>query len=253
MKKCVTKHIRLGQRTDYKVCDIHAHIIPGVDDGATSFNMAMDVIYMAHSQGAKSIVCTSHSGYNTKNYFNNLRLLQNKVDKENLGIRLYSGCEVYCCLDDMDDIVVGLQNKTIPTINNTKYVLVEFTPRVKVSEMVYCLQYLHEFGYKTIIAHIERYHALYSSSKWIDLLQNMGCLFQVNAYSFMDTEDEQVKRFARNLLKEKRVSFIGSDTHGTDYRPYTIKNGVDYIYEHCFAEYAKDICYRNAKNMLNMK
>lgn len=253
MKRCVTKHVLHGKQTNYKVYDIHSHIIPGVDDGATSFNMAMSLAYMAYLQGTKSIVCTSHDGYNTKTYFRNLKVLQEKINKENLGIKLYSGCEIYCDLDTIDQIVEGLNNKEIPTINNTNYVLVEFSPRVKVSEMVYCLKYLHEFGYQTIIAHVERYCVLHTSSQWINLLQKMGCLFQVNAYSFMNTDDEQTKEFARKLLKEKYISFIGSDAHGTHYRPYAIKNGIDYIYENCRVDYAKDICYRNAKNMLNMK
>jgi protein-tyrosine phosphatase len=242
-----------GKQTDYKVYDIHAHIIPGVDDGAENFNMAMNVVYMAYLQGTKNIVCTSHDGYNTKKYFRNLKVLQRQIDKANLGVTLHPGCEIYCCFDDMDDIVADLKNKTIPTINGTEYVLVEFSPYANVSEMIYCLKYLHEFGYKTIIAHVERYRVLHTSSQWITLMQRMGCLFQVNAYSFVDTEDKAIKVFAQNLLKEKRISFIGSDTHGTDYRPYAVQNGVDYIYKNCDVEYAKDICYRNAKNMLNMK
>lgn len=253
MKKCVTKHTLHGKQTNYKVFDIHAHIIPGVDDGATDFNMAMDVIYMAYLQGTTNIVCTSHDGYNTKQYFRNLKVLQQRIDKANIGITLHPGCEVYCCAGDMEYIVADLYNNIIPTINGTEYVLVEFDTHVKASEMVYCLKYLTERGYKPVIAHVERYHVLHTSKQLIMLLQNMGCLFQVNAYSFIDTEDKQIKSFAQNLLKEKYISFIGSDTHGTDYRPYTIQNGINYIYEKCDMQYAKDICYLNAKNILNMK
>jgi len=253
LKRCVTRHVQHGKQTNYKVYDIHAHIIPGVDDGATNFNMAMKVIRMAYLQGTTNIVCSSHDGYNTNQYFRNLKVLQQRINKASLGITLHPGCEIYCCADDMEYIVSDLDNNIIPTINGTEYVLVEFCPYVQVSEMVYCLKCLTECRYKPVIAHVERYHVLHMSKQWIKLLQCMGCLFQVNAYSFVDTEDEHTKVFAQELLKEKYISFIGSDAHGTNYRPYIIQNGVNYIYKNCDTKYAKDICYRNAKNILNMK
>lgn len=252
MKKCAKKHVSHGRQDNCKVCDVHAHIVPYVDDGAIDFYMAMDVVREAYAQGAKGIVCTSHNGYNANEYFNSLLSLQEQVAEEGLDIRLYPGCEIYCNSDEIYNIVLDLNGNVIPTMNETKYVLIEFGPHVQISEMVYCINYLHDFGYKTIIAHVERYHVLYSSKQWIKLLKKMGCLFQVNAYSFVDTEDKQAKKFARYLLQEKMISFIGSDTHGTDYRPHMVINGINYIYENCDEEYAKDICYRNAQNMLNM-
>lgn len=253
MKRCVTKRALLGKQTNYKVCDIHAHVVPGIDDGATSFDMSMSLIRMAHRQGVKNIVCTSHDRYNVKQYFKNLKILQNKIDKENLGIRLYSGCEVYCTSDDMDNIIACLNKKVIPTINNTEYVLVEFSPYVYISEMVYCLKYLLDHGYIPIIAHVERYVALHGTTQWINLLHKMGCFFQVNAYSLVDENNRGIKELARTLLKGKYISFVGSDAHRTNHRPYAIKNGIDYIYSNCDEKYAKDICYHNAKHMLNMK
>ena len=135
----------------------------------------------------------------------------------------------------------------------TEYVLVEFSPYVYISEMTYCLKYLLDYGYIPVIAHVERYYALHGTTQWINILRKMGCLFQVNAYSFIDEGNEKIKKFARTLLKDRYISFIGSDAHRTNHRPYAIKNGIDYIYANCDEKYAKDICYRNAKNMLNIK
>lgn len=253
MKKCVLQRSDRGEQNNPKVVDIHAHIVPYVDDGAIDFYMAIDVVRDAYAHGTRSIMCTSHNGYESDEYFNNLHELQEQITKEGLNVRLYSGCEIYCRSDEMYDIVLSLNDNEIPTINGTKYVLIEFSTHVQVSEMVYCIKYLHNFGYKTIIAHVERYKTLYSSMKYMELLKKTGCLFQVNAYSFVDAKDKHLKSFARLLLQEKTISFIGSDTHGTDYRPYEIRNGVDYIYKNCDSKYADDICYVNAQNILNVK
>ena len=237
----------------YKVYDIHAHVVPGVDDGASDFNMAVDILRAAYNQGARSVMCTSHSGYDTRRYLENLEKLKQRIEKENIQISLYSGCEVYCNSDIIAEVVVGLRNKEILTINETMYVLVEFNPRTPVSEIIYCIKFLQDSGYKTIIAHTERYVNLSVGCMWIKLLHQMGCLFQVNAYSFCDTRDEYMKSFARWMLKEKYITFVGSDVHHTDYRRYAIENGINYVCQNCDAEYAQEVCYRNAKNILNVK
>lgn len=237
----------------YKVCDIHAHIVPGVDDGASNFNMAINILREAYTQGTRSIACTSHSGLNMKRYIANLAELRSRAQKERIEINLYSGCEIYCNSDIITDIVFALSNNTISTINGTDFLLIEFDPQASVSEIIYCIKFLQDHGYKVILAHTERYVNLNTGSMWIKLLHQMGCLFQVNAYSLQDTTSEQTKSFARRLLKDKYVTFLGSDVHHTDYRRYAIENGISYVYQNCDVEYAQEICYRNAENMLNMK
>lgn len=73
---------------------------------------------------------------------------------------------------------------------------------------------------------------------------------QVNAYSLVEEGSSDVKEFARKLLEGKLITFIGSDAHRTDHRPVNMSSGIGFIYDNCDEEYAKDICYRNAKRML---
>lgn len=236
-----------------KTCDIHAHLVPAVDDGAKDFTMAIQMLQTAYEQGINSIVCTSHSYGNTDLYFRNLEKLQKEVKNAGININLYSGCEIYCNSKIIKIIIAELNNKEIPTINNTEYVLIEFNPYEDANEILSCVKELHNNGYKTILAHTERYLNLFGNDKWIAALEEIGCLFQVNAYSIQDTVDMYNRVFARKLLKEQRVAFIGSDAHRTNHRPYMIKNGINYMNEHYDAEYVKNICYRNAKNILNIK
>lgn len=236
-----------------KVCDIHAHIIPGVDDGASNFNMAIDILRSAYNQGTRDIICTSHSGYNTRKYLANFEELKRRLEKENIQINIYSGCEIYCTSDIVDKIVSNLKNKEILTINETGYILVEFNTNASVREIMYCVKFLQDNGYKIIIAHAERYVNLRVGHILPKILHNMGCLFQINAYSFYNTRDEEMKSFARWMLNEKYVTFVGSDVHHTDYRRYAIEDGINYIYQNCSEEYAKEICYQNAKNIFNIK
>ena len=131
--------------------------------------------------------------------------------------------------------------------------LVEFDQYVYVSEMIYCLKCLINNGYIPIVAHVERYYALHNAIQWVSVLRKIGCLFQVNAYSFVGERNEKIKKFAKTLLREKYISFIGSDAHKTNHRPYAIQSGINYIHRKCDAQYAEDICYRNAERILNIK
>lgn len=236
-----------------KICDIHAHIVPAIDDGAIDLNMGIEMLRSAYKQGVRSIVCTSHSYCYIERYAKNLEILNAWAKREDIDIDLYSGCEVYANLYAIEDLVACLDKKIFPTINGTKYVLMEFNPSTSANEIVSYIAELHKYGYKTILAHTERYPNLFEDYRWIPTLQQEGCLLQVNAYSFKNESKKQIRDFARKLLSEKRITFIGSDAHRTTHRPYAVQDGVCDIYENCDAEYAKDICYRNAERILNIK
>ena len=42
------------------VTDIHAHLIPGIDDGSLDMNMTMDMIRCEYRQGVRGILFTPH-------------------------------------------------------------------------------------------------------------------------------------------------------------------------------------------------
>lgn len=235
----------------HKVCDMHSHIVPLVDDGASNIEMSIEMLRSAYKQGAKHIVCTSHSNGNMRKYAQSLKELQNVAKKENIDVAIHSGCEIYCNVDNISDVVRKLNNGEILTIDETNYILVEFNPYTPAKEILYCINFLQAYNYNIIIAHVERYYSLSKESKWVKMLHKMECLFQINVYSVQDEKDIQIKTFARKLLEEKYVTFIGSDAHRTNHRPYMIKNGIDYIYANCDVEYADNVCYKNSMKILN--
>ena len=237
----------------YKVYDIHSHVVPAIDDGASNLDMAIEILRLAYAQGTRGIVCTSHSGYNTERYKKNLKMLQERVKKENIEINLYPGCEIDGSSYLSQEIVEKLNANKFLTINGTKYVLVEFSPFAPANIIVYSIQQIIESGYNVILAHAERHLGLSNQYDSVAKLKKLGCLLQVNAYSLYEERNVAIKLLAMSLLKDKHVDFIGSDVHRTDHRTYTIENGINYIYENCDEEYAKDICYRNAEKLLNIR
>lgn len=235
-----------------RIFDIHCHVLPLIDDGSSSFDMAINTLRTAYNNGTRNIICSSHSWGNTKKYYENFKKLKKEIKKENININLYTGCEIECDSFHIDDVINKLDAGEIFTINNTNYVLVEFHPYEYKEDIIFCAAKLIASGYKPIIAHMERYFNLMEDDKIIEFMSNNGVLFQINTYSLQAEENIEIKNFARKLLEKELVSFVGSDAHKTNHRSYMIVSGIDYIINNCNSEYAKEICYKNAERMFNV-
>lgn len=236
----------------HKVYDIHSHIVPGVDDGSLNTEMSIQMLRHAYNQCVYCIVCTSHDTCEMNNYIENFNNLQEQASVENININLYHGCEIYCDNYIVKDIINELDNGNLLTINDTNYVLIEFNPYETADVILNCIKSISMAGYIPILAHTERYYCLSMEPQYINTLKHYGCLFQINAYSIVEESDKLIKDFAKKLLNKKLITFIGSDAHRSNRRPYMIDSGVNYIYKYYDAEYAKDICYRNAQHILNL-
>lgn len=231
-----------------RVCDIHCHILPGIDDGSRSVGESLLMLQSLYDQGARDVFCASHNWHEIARYQEQFDLLRQKA--AHIGINLYPGCEVLCDTYEMPDVLSGLANGTIPTMNHTQYVLAEFDPYEAPEEIVQCAEQLINAGWKVIVAHIERCRMLHDAWDVVERLRELGCLFQVNAYSLQEEQNEKTKQFARAMLAKEWVSFLGSDAHQMQHRPPEIQSGIAYISGAATPEYSKKICYRNAQEIL---
>ena len=80
----------------------------------------------------------------------------------------------------------------------------------------------------------------------------IGCLFHINVYSVFDEENEEIKRNAIKLVKEKRVAFLGSDAHRTIHRPPSVKYGLQFLYDYFEKNYIDQIAFGNAEKLLGL-
>ena len=236
-----------------KMIDIHMHLIPGVDDGAENMEMALIMMNQAKEQGITRIIATPHSEVfrysreGGKIIFKRLADLAAKLCPE---VKLYLGCEVYCETTIMDQVMEALGSGRYPTMNGTQYVLMEFSQWVSPENTVPCVEVLIKAGYTPIVAHMERYIYLRDNMQLVDQFRNMGALVQLNAYSLFDEMDDTIKYWARALVKERKVDFLGTDAHRTYHRPPSAQRGLNWLYENTDWEYADAIAFGNAQLLL---
>lgn len=237
----------------YQMTDIHMHLIPGVDDGAMDRNMALGMAFLAWNQGIKKIFLTPHSSafdQNPETVRERYEQLKDRVSRLLPELSLYPGCEVLCDSCHMEAVLVSLAAGRYPTMNGTRYILAEFSMWAREDAACECANALIGAGWKPIIAHMERYPYLREKMALVDRLREWGCRVQVNAYSLFEESDEAIKSWARRLVLEKKVDFLGTDAHRTYHRPPCAELGLQWLYENYDSDFADAIAWKNADRLL---
>lgn len=207
--------------------DIHTHIIPSVDDGSSSLDESLKIIELLKAEGVDEVVCTSHQDM----HHINKELLEEGFHllKHNTSMKLYLGSEIFY----YDAMIKDLNEGRLLSINNSKYILVEFSffLETPIEDIIFDLVVA---GYKPIIAHIERYE--YLSFKDYDKIRNAGALIQVNSRSF---ERKEYKKIIKYLLKNDLIDFIASDCHNQSSRSPSFAAAKKYIMKKYKDRYSK--------------
>ena len=195
--------------------DLHNHSLPFVDDGASSLEEAIADIRYLREKGISDIVLTSHYILNTK-YSSTVIQRQEILEKlreglQDCDVKLYLGNEVY--INKSDVLINLLKDGEITTINNSRYILVEFPLHQRLRNIENVLCELNEAGFVPIIAHPERYAYIQKNfDKIYDLLE-FDCRLQCNLTSLVGSYGSHAKKVIKKLLKEGLVSFLATDFH----------------------------------------
>ena len=195
--------------------DIHSHIINEIDDGSKSIEMTINMLKKAEQSGTTDIIATPHFmrgrfEVEYKDVVKKVEELKEIAKENNIDINIYAGQEVYYSKNILD----YYNDKMIGTINNTKYMLIEF-PMLdfNIDEVINTIYELQIRGITPIIAHPERYKPFIKKPSMINSLIKEGMLFQLNAGSLTGAFGKDVKKTATKYLENNIYSFIGSDAH----------------------------------------
>ena len=197
--------------------DIHCHILPAVDDGAKSWDIAMKMCQMAAADGIEHIVATPHANdqfrYNREAH---AALLAELSERAGGNPKLSLGCDFHMSFDNLKDV---MEHPGRYTIDSTRYLLVEMSDYSIPPAMTTNLKKLIDIGLTPIITHPERNPVLRRSParvlEWVEL----GCLVQVTANSMTGRWGTEALSCAEWLMKRKAVHVLASDAHGLGSRP----------------------------------
>jgi protein-tyrosine phosphatase len=203
--------------------DIHAHILPGVDDGAKTMEDSLEMISQAADSGVEIICATPHilDGITLtleEKINRTFQLLHSRVIKRKLDIKLMLGSEIYL-REDMR----SLSGFSFFSLNQTgKYVLVEMPLGrlpTGVDRVIYALKLEN---ITPIIAHPERSLSEMNQLESLRKLIHLGALTQINAGSFLGQFGKPCRKMAESLLGQNLVHVVASDAHDPYSRPATL-------------------------------
>jgi len=231
--------------------ELHAHILPGVDDGPETIEETMDMIGIAYSEGIRVIIATPHCGAanpkfskdRTRDIYHEvIRLTEEKFP----DMRIAIGNELYYSPGILD----RLQNGEIWTMAGSDYVLIEFDVTAEYNIIEKAVREFVTAGYRPVIAHAERYQSLIRKLDRVEQLIAHGAYIQINSRSFLKGRFDKRAGWCRKLLQEELVHFVSSDCHNTTTRKPIAAEVTDKLLTITDKDTVEDVVYRNAIKLM---
>ncbi len=196
--------------------DIHSHILPEVDDGAKSWEIAQEMCRMAAADGIEHMVASPHAN---ERYAYDRDYLRHVLDRlrESVGEspRLSLGCDFHFSYDNLQDALLRPHNYTI---EDTPYLLVELSNYGVPAHVEEGFSQLGDRGVRAVITHPERNPILQRTPQRVLQWVEMGCVVQITASAVTGAWGERAWRTAEWLLKRDAVHVLASDAHDTKHR-----------------------------------
>ena len=194
--------------------DIHNHILPNMDDGASSWDISLKMCQEASDDGIKIIVATPHTlngvyENNPQDIEEKVKILNQKLKENNISLQILPGSEVHL----RDDIIEKIKNQEILTLNKSNYILLEFPHTqipLHIEEILFQIQIM---GITPILSHVERNLEFQRKPNLLTNLIQKGALAQLTAASLCGSFGSKIRKFARELLANHLIYCIASDAH----------------------------------------
>ncbi|MGN0251422.1 MAG: CpsB/CapC family capsule biosynthesis tyrosine phosphatase [Oliverpabstia sp.] len=234
--------------------DVHCHIIPGVDDGAKDISTALELLRMEYEDNVRSLIVTPHyrrGMFETprETIIKQFLMLKKEASHFFPDMIINLGCEFHVNMDMID----LLEERDWAMMAGTDYVLTEFSEAHNLSYIWERCYSLLCNGYIPIIAHAERYSALYKKYDEIEKLVDLGAMIQMNASSIMGADGLSMKGFCKKIMKMNLLHFVGSDAHNLTDRKPCIGKCAAYMEKVMGEKYTKRILSDNPASLIKEK
>lgn len=200
--------------------DLHCHILPGIDDGAPDLAVALAMARCAVADGITVTACTPHI---YPGLYENHRdgilaavvAFRQVLAQERIPLTLTLGADTHLA----PDLVGSIRAGRVPTLNDTRYLLLEPPHHVAPPRFEETVFQLGAAGYVPVITHPERLTWIESHYDVFVRLVRGGSWLQVTAGSLTGRFGPRPKYWAERMLDEGLVHILATDSHHIDRRP----------------------------------
>ncbi len=230
----------------YSFCDLHSHILPGMDDGCRTAEEAVRLLRTSYEQGIRKMCVTPHYyPVETADEFLVRRdaaeqELYKALEKESGPVpQLCMGAEVayrpgICYQEDLNKLCIG----------QSQYLLLEMPFHKWGDEVIRTVRGISNVrGITPILAHIERYLPM-QDKEILDRLLDQEILVQMNAARLLHFSS---RGQARRLLNSGMVQLLGSDCHNNTSRPQNLGQAVEYLQKKGMEDVLEELSRRSRR------
>ncbi|MCC7349041.1 MAG: hypothetical protein IT446_00595 [Phycisphaerales bacterium] len=200
--------------------DVHAHLLPGLDDGCRTMEESMACARLLVEAGYSHIFCTPHIWPNLPEnrpaeIAQRTVELQVALNMEGIELKVFPGGEINLRPDTMrtdpDDLVsYGM---------NGHYCLIDLWAQTLPDFFEPAVRWMQSLGLTVVLAHPERMRAIQDEPDEADRIGGMGVLLQGNLHCLVDPPGSMTRRRAEEFLRQGKYFMLGSDLHHLENLP----------------------------------
>ena len=201
--------------------DIHFHCLPGIDDGPSSFDEAVELCRAAAAEGTETIVATPH-------VMRDPWLNEDPAERDRLLVRLNAllggkpavvpGCELFFSSDVLELWDRGAAGPLV-ALNRGSALLLEFPTHLVAPQAEWILHELSVMGVQPVIAHPERNAEFAHNPDRLASLVSRGARTQITAGSLLGDFGRGPLAAAEDFFARGLVHLVASDAHSLAERP----------------------------------
>lgn len=194
--------------------DIHNHILPGIDDGATIVEDSIGLVKGFGEFGITNFVCTPHIMHhyypNTPNTIKTaFELLKKELAVQGLkDVRLD-----YAAEHMIDENFENLLEKNLVLPIAKEYLLIEMSYLQPSLNFDLAINKIKSKGYIPVLAHPERYVYLHKQMERYVVYKKTNIRLQLNLLSVSNYYGPEINKVALKLLTSGAYDYLGSDLH----------------------------------------
>ena len=197
------------------VMDMHAHWIPGIDDGAKDLEESLDILRKLAELGYQGCIATPHI---MSDYYRNipeiilsgLERVRHAANEEGIPLFLDAAAEYY-----LDEGFLNLLEPGKMLSFGKDYLLFELSYLNQPHSLQQAIFQIQTCGYQPVLAHPERY-PYFADSRSLSVFRELteqNVLLQLNLGSLVGQHGPQARQTGRDLVDAGLIHFAGSDVH----------------------------------------
>ena len=244
---------RLAGSVNLGMIDIHTHVLPGFDDGATSLAESVEMVSVAEADGIVALFATPHSAFLVGKTYGKAEVegavddLRRESSRHHSPVTVLPGIEVHLTPEIFQDIETG---KAFP-LNGSRYLLLELPFSgypLSTEQVISSLR--RDCGLIPIIVHPERLECFQQDPDLLRRLIELGGLSQLTAGSLTGRFGPTSQRLSRIMLDHGWVHFLASDAHDSVQRAPRLSDALAAAAESIGEEAARALVIANPRAVL---